>query len=271
MIAFWAAPLPDEDPEIREDWARWQVEAVRRLVFEVAYEPPFFTIDGCNHEQSEELATGPEDQVPADSIGVYYSDGEEEEAARWAALCRTATEVLESIVDWAALRPSAVATRAARIGLHLRPAFVAEGRVRGVAMTNQEIDAMERKESDDCRLELARRPAGLSDLSGALNLPDRLIGSYTRFMVSDPPEGVTVRWLWGTSARWTQARTGKLAKAFAAWGLDFGDEQKEQALAFAEGWRSAFYTFATGVDWRRLHLDTLRNTATELGIIDEDA
>lgn len=270
MIVTWSASLPDEDDSCREDWALWQVDLVRRIVHATAYEPLDLIIAGCIEKLADELPTAPEDHRPADSVGVFYGDGDEEDAQRWAELCARVVAMVSDTIDWDAVRPSIVAARGRRMGLHLAPTYRPQAPMRGVAMTSAELEAMEDQKADGCRVELARRLASLPSSFDKDDLCDRIVLSYTDFIAGRPPEGVALRWLWQPSAKWTVVRTGRPLKVVAGWGMDFEDVQKDAAVIYAEGWRLAYYAVSGAIDRESLDLGALTSAARNLGIILEE-
>ena len=266
MNVEYSARLPDEDDFCQEDWALWQVDFVRRIVSSVAWEPPYLIIGGCIGDHADEWPTVPEDQRPADSVGVFYDDGEKEDAERWASLCALVVEMIRTGIDWPTIRPSEVADRGRRMGLRLNLSFLPQAPTPGVAMSREDIDAMEEQKEDHCRVELARRPAAIPEFNDEGDLFDRVVISYIRLIAGEPPDGVTLRFLWRPSDRWTSVRTRRPAKVVAGWGIDFEDRQKNAALVYAEGWRLAYYAFSGAVDWESVDLGALRNAAKDLGI-----
>jgi hypothetical protein len=267
MIVEWSSILPGEDDLCREDWARWQVDLVRRVVHSVAYEPLHLIIAGCIEERADEFPTAPEDHWPADSLGVFYDDGDEDDAQRWAELCARVVEMLDDAIDWNSVRPSEVVARGKRMGLCLTPSYRPHQPVRGVAMTPAEIATMEDQKDDRCRVELARRPNRVANSFEMDDLGDRIVLEYTEFMAGSLPDGVELRWLWKPSTKWIRVQTERPAKVVAGWGMDCADSQKDAALVYAEGWRLAYYAISGAVEWESIDLEYLRGTARDLGII----
>jgi len=268
VILARAVTLPDADERFRADWGRWQVEQVRRLACEAAGEPLWLQIAGCIEECSDEFPTAPEEHDQFDSIGVFYDDGDGEEAAAWAELCAETVEMLNDAVTWEGIRPSVVVEQAARNGIVLRPAYCLRAKEAGLAMNRQEIDAIETSKSDRCDVELGRRPDGLEEMAG--DAWDHFILSYTEFVAGPAPPGVERVLLWRPSVRWRSARTDEPAKVVLGWGLRVSAGYEDKATEYAAAWRFAFEALQRSVNWKALEQGALRERAVELGLVEAD-
>ena len=158
MFIEFVDNLPDIDSAFEPDWARWQLQSIREIIYESVFDSPYFLIDGCTEENAELYPTCPEDHPTPDSIGVFFSDGDEDEALLWSEVCREVVDMIADDVIWSVIRPENFVMSAQRIGLTAKPSFREPPQSKATAMTREDVDKMEQAKSDQCDLELARRP-----------------------------------------------------------------------------------------------------------------
>ncbi|MFO8008319.1 MAG: hypothetical protein R6V05_11365 [Candidatus Brocadiia bacterium] len=272
MILKRVGMLPDVWQGSEPAWLHWQVSAIRKLAGDLCRMWPTSPVEiaGCLGEEDGALPVSPDDYPHPDSLGVFYSDGDEDLAEWWASFLYMVLARVRDGIDWPAVRPASIKKRAERAGLQMdqfRPRRFQ--RIEPTVVSSpEEIDAIEDSKSDECDLDLVRFSPVLDGDDSRVRPIVSFALSYIEHIAGPAPDGVQLSWLWRASERCRVVPTGKQAKVHDGWGLVFEPCVKREAIAHAERFRFAYYSLLGSTDWTAFNPTVFEREFEQSGIFD---